>query len=431
MALVDEPAHCSPSGASATTRPDSRCCWQLLADARRRRGGTDPGRDRNRRGLLVAGLRAAGAGVRDQPDGRVPLPRPTLGRRARSPTPATRWCSRTSCAPTGRAPARCPPIPSWPQRSRCSPAPSRTRSGTAPARQQAALAAARVLPGLPGRVREKRDLRPEARAVLGRPHPGRRPPRLRKTQLRGPAPTRRPQARHRRRADPDPWPRCAPSSYTSRPWSKTRMAGKPWPCCEPRHRMRQLPTTGRRRDDPVRPAPRRRHHHQLARPRHRHRRPAARRDRRRPRPLRRRPRPQGLRRSSTGHPGQRQKPTVIHRAVKNQRLATVGYLWAFSALTASPGARAHYDRRKAAGDRHIAAQRNLFNRMLGMLHHCLTTGQPYNEAKAFPAMVTATSGKPSAVDAHQESEAPTTEAVRPDTYPQTADVSRATPRHRD
>ena len=76
--------------------------------------------------------------------------------------------------------------------------------------------------------------------------------------------------------------------------------------------------------------------------------------------------------------------TVQHRRVKNQRLAAAGYLWAFSALTASPGARAHYDRRRAAGDRHAAAQRNLYNRLLGCLHHCLATGQPYNEATAFP-----------------------------------------------
>jgi hypothetical protein len=64
--------------------------------------------------------------------------------------------------------------------------------------------------------------------------------------------------------------------------------------------------------------------------------------------------------------------------------AAVGYLWAFSALTASPGARAHYDRRRAGGERHTAAQRNLFNRLLGVLHHCLHTGQPYRETTAFP-----------------------------------------------
>jgi len=76
---------------------------------------------------------------------------------------------------------------------------------------------------------------------------------------------------------------------------------------------------------------------------------------------------------------------VLHRRVKNQRLAAAGYIWAFSALTASPGARAHYDRRKTAGDRHTAAQRNLFGRLLGCLHHCLATRQHYDEHTAFPA----------------------------------------------
>lgn len=74
----------------------------------------------------------------------------------------------------------------------------------------------------------------------------------------------------------------------------------------------------------------------------------------------------------------------MHRRVKNQRLAAVGYRWAFSALTASPGARAHYDRGRVAGDRHAAAQRNLFNCMLGCLHHCLTTRLTDPENIAFP-----------------------------------------------
>ena len=79
---------------------------------------------------------------------------------------------------------------------------------------------------------------------------------------------------------------------------------------------------------------------------------------------------------------------VMHRKVKNQRLASVGYLWAFSALTASPGARTHYDRRRATGDRHAAAQRNLFNRLLGVLHHCLDSRQTYQESIAFPTTKT-------------------------------------------
>ena len=73
--------------------------------------------------------------------------------------------------------------------------------------------------------------------------------------------------------------------------------------------------------------------------------------------------------------------SVTHRRVKNNRLNAAGYTWAFSALTASPGARAHYDRRRDDGDGHAAAQRNLF----GRLWHCLTTGQHYDEATAFPA----------------------------------------------
>jgi transposase len=82
--------------------------------------------------------------------------------------------------------------------------------------------------------------------------------------------------------------------------------------------------------------------------------------------------------------------TVLHRRVKNNRLSAAGYIWAFSALTASPGGRAHYDRRRQAGDRHGAAQRNLFARLLGCLHHCLITGQHYNEQTAFPTPQTTT-----------------------------------------
>ena len=76
--------------------------------------------------------------------------------------------------------------------------------------------------------------------------------------------------------------------------------------------------------------------------------------------------------------------SVTRRRIKNNRLNAAGYLWAFSALTASPGARAHYDRRRDDGDRHAAAQRNLFGRLLGCLWHCLITGQHYDEATAFP-----------------------------------------------
>jgi transposase len=77
--------------------------------------------------------------------------------------------------------------------------------------------------------------------------------------------------------------------------------------------------------------------------------------------------------------------SVTRRYVKNNRLAAAGYTWAFAALTASPGARRHYDRRRDKGDRHAAAERNLYARLLGCLHHCLQIGQHYDENTAFPA----------------------------------------------
>jgi transposase len=61
---------------------------------------------------------------------------------------------------------------------------------------------------------------------------------------------------------------------------------------------------------------------------------------------------------------------VGQRKVKNQRLAAAGYVWIFGALP-SPQVKEHYDRRRAAGDKHAAAMRNVFNRFLGCLYHCL------------------------------------------------------------
>jgi transposase len=75
---------------------------------------------------------------------------------------------------------------------------------------------------------------------------------------------------------------------------------------------------------------------------------------------------------------------VTRRRTKNNRLAAVGYSWAFTAASRPSPAREHYLRRRERGDGHPAALRHLFNRMLGQLHHCLTTGQAYDPAKAFP-----------------------------------------------
>ena len=74
---------------------------------------------------------------------------------------------------------------------------------------------------------------------------------------------------------------------------------------------------------------------------------------------------------------------VLARHVRNQRLADAIYLWAFSALSVSPGARAFYDHRRAAGDTHHAALRALGNRLVGILHGCLAHHTPYSETTAW------------------------------------------------
>ncbi|MFF3624890.1 IS110 family transposase [Streptomyces sp. NPDC002467] len=80
------------------------------------------------------------------------------------------------------------------------------------------------------------------------------------------------------------------------------------------------------------------------------------------------------------------KSSVTRRWVKNNRLNHAGYLWAFSAITASPGAKAHYRRRRDNhADWHASAQRNLLNRMIGQLYHCLQQDERFDEALAFPA----------------------------------------------
>jgi hypothetical protein len=67
----------------------------------------------------------------------------------------------------------------------------------------------------------------------------------------------------------------------------------------------------------------------------------------------------------------------------NKRLADAIYLWAFSALSNSPGARQFYDQRRAAGDTHHQALRALGNRLVGYLHGCLASHTPYDETTAW------------------------------------------------
>lgn len=70
---------------------------------------------------------------------------------------------------------------------------------------------------------------------------------------------------------------------------------------------------------------------------------------------------------------------VLARYARNKRLADACYLWAFAAITASPGARNFYDQRRATGDTHSRALRALANRLVGLLHGCLRHGTLYDE----------------------------------------------------
>jgi transposase len=77
------------------------------------------------------------------------------------------------------------------------------------------------------------------------------------------------------------------------------------------------------------------------------------------------------------------KRMVTARYVRNDRLIDAVMAQAYSALTASPGARAYYDKQRTRGLDHNAALRQLANRLIGILHGCLKTRTHYNETTAW------------------------------------------------
>ncbi len=76
---------------------------------------------------------------------------------------------------------------------------------------------------------------------------------------------------------------------------------------------------------------------------------------------------------------------VLARYARNRRLADALYQQAFTALNASPGARAYYDRQRARGATHHQALRALANRLVGILHGCLRHRAAYDETTAWPS----------------------------------------------
>jgi transposase len=74
---------------------------------------------------------------------------------------------------------------------------------------------------------------------------------------------------------------------------------------------------------------------------------------------------------------------VLARIARNRRLADALYLWAFSALNRSAGARALYDRQRDRGATHHQALRTLANHLVGILHGCLQHHTAYDETIAW------------------------------------------------
>jgi hypothetical protein len=75
--------------------------------------------------------------------------------------------------------------------------------------------------------------------------------------------------------------------------------------------------------------------------------------------------------------------TVLARFIHNDRLVNACMLWAFAALTRSPGARTYYDARRQRGATHHQALRALANRLVGILHGCLRHRTRYDEDLAW------------------------------------------------
>ncbi|HEY2266039.1 MAG TPA: IS110 family transposase [Streptosporangiaceae bacterium] len=77
------------------------------------------------------------------------------------------------------------------------------------------------------------------------------------------------------------------------------------------------------------------------------------------------------------------RKVVAARFVHNDRLVDALNAQAFSAMSASPGARAFYDQQRANGHGHNDALRRLANRLVGILHGCLKTRTLYSENAAW------------------------------------------------
>src|SRR6266851_3062905 len=336
-------------------RPGSRSCWACCPSTATAPKTRSRWRSRPPAGCSWPACAPPAARSTRSTRWRWPATGTGTASRAASPTTATQSCWPACCAPTRTPTGRCPPTPSSPRPSRCWPAPSKTPSGPAPPATTSSAptcaAAAKLTPaqlrGLLRKAGRKRGIDAEA-ARLREAFTAEQ---MRQLPLVEQAMGRQAIALLGQLdaacAAADDLEQATIESFNQHPDAEIITS---FPGLGPLTGARVLAETG---DDRSRFAD-----------------------------------AKGLKAYAGAAPITRasgKTRAVVHRRVKNQRLAAAGYIWAFAALTASPGARAHYDRRKKDGDRHAAAQRNLFGRLLGCLHHCLATGQHYDEHAAFPA----------------------------------------------
>ena len=74
---------------------------------------------------------------------------------------------------------------------------------------------------------------------------------------------------------------------------------------------------------------------------------------------------------------------VLARHAHNKRLGDALDQWAFCSLSTSSGARRYYDELRGRGKTHRQALRQLANRWVGILHHCLEANELYDEHAAW------------------------------------------------
>jgi hypothetical protein len=77
---------------------------------------------------------------------------------------------------------------------------------------------------------------------------------------------------------------------------------------------------------------------------------------------------------------------VLSRVAKNRWLNDACYLWAFTAIRHSPGARRYYDQLRARHKSHNEALRAVGNRLVGILHGCVAHRCLYDEDIAWPIL---------------------------------------------